>query len=930
MIGWLRALAPYHDYGWFIALLGWTVGALMWRRLTLERTGWEWLPWAAAGGALSALVEMASFAGMMEGARAWADLRVEDGLLSVGSGVMVAGWVSLLPARLGWRVIAMMLVLGVAGLRVVDPRVSSVALTLAGTLVAVAYMAGRPMSESARRGMGFALAALWLTSTGPVASLGLQPRWSVSLGEWSLVWSAAQAVAALVALSGVLAPWFAAGDRRREGKFFLWVCVSWLLVGMGLAAAMSAGARSNYEQQAVARTQIAAGLMNKADLEKLLGPEFQLTEIVKRERPGDGSVFWRARIPHLRTDAGAAVQKQLSLIGRASGNPGCFAWVLVPRDGWLAGITPQGYSNNPRNAEKRSDLSGLVTESAEDLIDWSERRAKFLPLIHEWIAGASTITTVRAPLRSADGRMLGWLLLEFPRTEWVVAQVQSRFQTFAIVGFGFGLAALAAVQRVRGREREAAHAAAEAAAQADRLKTAFLAKVSHELRTPIQSVLGYGELLQGCITDAVAARHLGALREHGGLMLRLVNDLLDLTAIQAGAFRLVEKPAALGDLTRRSVETLRFRAEDKGIMLNCRIDPAVPEWASLDIERTRQIILNLVGNAIKFTDAGKVDVTLEPGPGEQQVTLTVRDTGPGIAEEEIGLLFQPFSRLSRTAEKDGTGLGLALTAGLCRGMGGDISVESKIGEGTVFRAWVRLRPCVGAELTPIKPFKVSRYSGHRVLIADDNPLVRELFLATLGDAGVRCTAAEDGEQALAMAEAQVFDAIVLDLAMPKADGFEVVRRLRARGCTAKIVGVSAHAREEERALALAAGMDGFLVKPVQLWELLAAVVPSGVLTETRKETTDELLMRLRKEFRLEADRQGKILAAAVAMADFSTVRSRAHYMMNSAAVVRDDRLFNTCVEVEQAALAEDAARLAASWLACQAALDPWREPSAAK
>jgi signal transduction histidine kinase/CheY-like chemotaxis protein len=527
--------------------------------------------------------------------------------------------------------------------------------------------------------------------------------------------------------------------------------------------------------------------------------------------------------------------------------------------------------------------------------------------------------------------MLGWLMIEFPRDQWFSAQLEPRAQAYAIVAFGFVLAAMVAMQRVRTQEREAARAAATAATQADRVKTAFLAKVSHELRTPIQSVLGYGELLRGSVKDTVDRRWLSALREHGELMLRLVNDLLDLSAINAGAFRLVPKPTALVELTEQTVESLRPRAEAKGLALSVTVASRVPLWAELDRERVRQIILNLVGNAVKFTDRGRVDVALEAGPGSEDVVLIVRDTGPGIPAADLGRLFQPFERLNGTIEKEGSGLGLALTAGICRSMGGEVSAESAAGAGATFRAWFRAPVCAAPpSLSRSSSGALPRLAGRRVLVADDNALVRELFVGTLQEAGATCFIAEDGEQALAVTAAETVDTIVLDLSMPRLDGLQVARRLRADHRTARIIGVSAHAGEREKEEAFAAGMDDFLVKPVSLEALVAAVLaqpesPNAPLADSAA----QLMERLKAQFRRQAPLEGAGLAAAIGAGDFTAAYVKAHHLMNSAAVIRDNPLFDACVRVEQAARTNDPVELAAAWKQCEAALEPWTTPPAA-
>lgn len=410
-------------------------------------------------------------------------------------------------------------------------------------------------------------------------------------------------------------------------------------------------------------------------------------------------------------------------------------------------------------------------------------------------------------------------------------------------------------------------------------------------------------------------------------MLRLVNDLLDLSAIQAGAFRLIEKPTALVELVTQTVESLRPRAESKGLEVMLAIEPAVPSWAMIDGGRVRQVLLNLVGNAIKFTDRGRVEVLLARGPGERDVTLTVRDTGPGIAPADINRLFRSFERLDATAAKEGTGLGLALSAALCRGMNGNISVESELGAGATFTAQFRAPACE-ALLPSGSSAGLPPLTGRRILLADDNALVRELFIASLSEAGATCVAVEDGVRAIAAAAMEEFDAVVLDLAMPRLGGVETARQLRAaHGRNLRIIGLSAHAGQTEREDALGAGMDAFLVKPINLDDLVIALAPTAPRNHTVETGRMELLERLRVQFRGAASAEGAALLAAITAGDHEAARARAHHLMNSAAVVRDDWLYSACASVERAAVAGDAAALKAAWQTCEAALEPWMRPT---
>ena len=465
--------------------------------------------------------------------------------------------------------------------------------------------------------------------------------------------------------------------------------------------------------------------------------------------------------------------------------------------------------------------------------------------------------------------------------------------------------------------------AREEAEAANLIKTTFLAKVSHELRTPLQSLLGYSQLLESFVSTETGRTYLSVLRQHGDLMLRLVNDLLDLSALESGMFRLVEKPLALAELIAQTTESMRPRAAAKGLGLSCTTDPTLPKWVNGDAQRLRQIVLNLVGNAVKFTPKGRVDVALNligTKDGVITIDLTVADTGPGIAEEDQARLFQLFFRIDRTvAHQEGSGLGLALTAALCRSAGGRIWVESDGRTGSRFHVQIPLKSSSAPEeAIP----RLESLHGKHLLIVDDNALVRDLFKAYLNDLGASCEVAADGLSALKKSESVVFDAVVLDLAMPVLGGMEVARRWRAQGKTWRIVGASAHAGANEAAEAVTAGMDAFLVKPVQLHELAAA------LTSERQAIAESpSLTRLRAElavcFRNESVEQGLKVSTALQRRDWAALSASAHYLKCSASVVGDDRIFVHCEAIEDAAGRQDEAAADAAWRDCATALAIW-------
>jgi two-component system sensor histidine kinase EvgS len=448
------------------------------------------------------------------------------------------------------------------------------------------------------------------------------------------------------------------------------------------------------------------------------------------------------------------------------------------------------------------------------------------------------------------------------------------------------------------------------------MKSALLAHVSHELRTPLQGILGYAELLAGRPLDEEQRGWLSAQRRQGELLQRLVNDLIDLGALQSGAFTFAARPARLTSLVEETVLSLRPRAHIRQLTLDLDADPALPAWLVFDPDRLRQVLLNLVGNAIKFTAEGGVVVNLRLVTADAvtaRVEIAVADTGPGIAPADQARLFRPFTRLEGTRQHEGAGLGLALAHGLCVGMGGTLAVESDGRTGTTFRARLDLPVAIPPPPTGESPAKpVPAHAGVTLIVADDNTLVRELYLAHFSAQGAACTGVADGLAAVAavLTARPPVDVLVLDLAMPQLDGLAVARRLRAEGPAGlRIIGASAHGNPEHRQRALAAGMDDFLVKPVKLSELSRCVqrqLGRAVPLTGGSQLPAALRQKLREIFTRETPVVLAALDAAFAANDWATLEARAHYLKNSAHVLTETDLAGCCEAIVVAARARAA------------------------
>jgi signal transduction histidine kinase/DNA-binding NarL/FixJ family response regulator len=388
---------------------------------------------------------------------------------------------------------------------------------------------------------------------------------------------------------------------------------------------------------------------------------------------------------------------------------------------------------------------------------------------------------------------------------------------------------LEAQVRARTAELEAALVRAEAGTQA---KSAFLAVMSHEIRTPLNGILGTADLLQHSALDEDQASAVRLIRQSGDLLLGVINDVLDFSKIEAGRLELV--PRAFDP--RAELEGLvglhRGAAVERGLTVELDVSSSVPARLFADVGRLLQIVGNLVANAVKFTHADSVRVTVDARDEGEHAWLDVAvvDTGIGIAPEQVARLFQPFVQadVSMTRRYGGTGLGLAICARLIEMMGGRIDVESTPDVGTTFRFCVRTRR---AEVEVLDvPHRVSTPDAAdgralRVLLAEDNVVNQAVGMRFLKTLGCEATLAVDGRAAVALVAARPFDLVLMDMQMPVLDGVDATRAIREIPLPTRptIVALTANAYPSDRAMCLAAGMDDFMAKPLRLDDLRALV-----------------------------------------------------------------------------------------------------------
>jgi signal transduction histidine kinase/CheY-like chemotaxis protein/HPt (histidine-containing phosphotransfer) domain-containing protein len=403
-----------------------------------------------------------------------------------------------------------------------------------------------------------------------------------------------------------------------------------------------------------------------------------------------------------------------------------------------------------------------------------------------------------------------------------------------------------AEQHAAGLARHAAELAKarNAALEASRAKAEFLANMSHEIRTPMTAILGYvGLLAKGAVPPKDRDVHLATIRRNGEHLLCILNDILDLSKIDAGRMTLERTACSPAELVSDVASLMRGRAAEKGLSLDVVYETPVPTFVQVDATRLRQILINLVGNAVKFTDGGGIRVVVRVTHRPAALRIAVVDTGCGMDAETQARLFEPFTQAdtSTTRARGGTGLGLAISKRLARMLGGDITVESAPGAGSTFALTVDPGPldgvpmlsdpteAVAAAVKPEPRMRTARAPlDARVLLVDDAPDNQRLLAFYLRDAGADVDVAADGVTACEMAMVAAnaddpYDVVLMDVQMPRLDGYHATARLRGMGYDGAIVALTAHAMDSERAKCLDAGCDDFLSKPVDPEELIATV-----------------------------------------------------------------------------------------------------------
>lgn len=445
----------------------------------------------------------------------------------------------------------------------------------------------------------------------------------------------------------------------------------------------------------------------------------------------------------------------------------------------------------------------------------------------------TTLEATEREIRSADGK---WYILRIVPYRTINNVISGAVVTFT------DISALKATQEDLQRAHTEAVTARTAAETANQAKTNFLANMSHEVRTPLTGIIGLTDLAIANVSDDKLPVWLNGIREASHILLSIINDILDLSRMETDHFQLTGAPFNVRHLLDTVLTSPTILATQKGVALRKEIDPNVPEFLEGDAQHLGQIIANLVGNAVKFTDTGEIVLTVgfascplsDSGSARIPLLFSVRDTGMGIPAEKQQMIFEKFVQLDSSTNKaiQGTGLGLAISKNLVRMMNGELWVESRPGAGSTFHFTVSLETHEMRE-----SHETSRLAGERnpvitnrpqkILLAEDNRINRLFLEEILRGSGHDVTSAGDGQEAWEILERESFDLVILDISMPRLDGFAVLERIRARttdgGPALPVVALTAYAYAADKERILDAGFDAYLPKPIDSAQLEATI-----------------------------------------------------------------------------------------------------------
>lgn len=534
----------------------------------------------------------------------------------------------------------------------------------------------------------------------------------------------------------------------------------------------------------------------------------------------DGAILWHGYITDItaRKDAEAASFQKESQLRTVIESASLATWDWYPQasravmnDRWFAML---GY--------KPGELPSTV-ETWQSLLHPSEREST-VELLKAHMDGKSESYKAEVRMLCKDGSW-AWVLT----SGRVIDRDESGAPT-RVAGVQVDITEQKQVQ-------ERLRAAKELAEAANRAKSEFLANMSHEIRTPMTAIIGYADLLRdgfsrgGILSPGEAEQATEIISRNGQHLLAVINDILDISKIEAGKLEIECVPTDIRTMVADMCSLLRVRADGKGIALRSLVSDTVPRHITTDPVRVRQVLMNLVGNAIKFTEVGGVDLLVSALPtsdGQWAITFEVRDTGIGIAPSLCARLFTAFSQADTSMSRrfGGTGLGLMISRRLAAALGGNISVSSTVDVGSTFTfaliacaASEPQQPCEAGSMAPSGANASAPLEGVRVLFAEDGPDNQRLIGFHLKRLGAEVTVVENGRDAVEEAvrshrNGPAFDIILMDMQMPVLDGYAAVGAIKAAGCSTPIVALTAHAMPDDRARCIEAGCDEYTSKPI--------------------------------------------------------------------------------------------------------------------
>ena len=486
-----------------------------------------------------------------------------------------------------------------------------------------------------------------------------------------------------------------------------------------------------------------------------------------------------------------------------------------------------------RRAQAMGAIGSFRLDAGSDVIEWSEESyriygipagtpmnyAAYLACVHPDDRD-HVHREAQAALRGERPFKVEYRVLADGRVKWLRALGELEFDADGVAISAFGTNQDVTERKEAELELRQAKDAADAATRA---KSAFLANISHEIRTPLNVIIGLAELLRSKANHLWQRQKLDELCASSEHLLAVLNDVLDLSKIEAEQIALERSDFRLGDVVDRVMRMFEIKAQEKGLSLNAEVAPLLEEmWLNGDPLRLLQVLINLCSNALKFTDAGSVQILIDRVGGDDgrvRLRFCVSDTGDGIAEADLQRLFQPFTQVdgSSTRRQGGSGLGLAISQRLVAMMGGTISVDSRVGKGTSFSFELDCERVIGHVPYPERESAAPvDFKGRKILLAEDHAQSRDILREMLEDLGCSVDLAVDGIEAVHCTQRHAYDLILMDWQMPRMDGLAATRTIRSepRHRDTPIIALTANAFAEDRQRCQAAGMSAHLAKPV--------------------------------------------------------------------------------------------------------------------